>query len=137
MHLALIRDVVVSSITTFNNNTRGLQDKTGAIRQKLHPVREDQKLTKNDAEERTSKCRRWGLAGAGPSRNPSLVGYAPATAAFQEAGSQPDLSAESTPRSGWCQMKQAFILTEDLPKFYQISQDFTDANIIFLELVNI
>ena len=29
------------------------------------------------------------------------------------AVSEPDLSAESTPKGGWCQMKQASIFTED------------------------
>ena len=29
---------------------------------------------------------------------------------------EPDLAAESTPTGGWCQMKQASIFTENLPK---------------------
>ena len=32
---------------------------------------------------------------------------------------EPDLSAESTPTGGWCQMKQASIFTENFLEFYQ------------------
>ena len=32
---------------------------------------------------------------------------------------EPDLSAESTPTGGWCQMKQASSFTENLTKLYQ------------------
>ena len=32
---------------------------------------------------------------------------------------EPDLSAESTPTGGWCQMKQASIFTENLPRCYR------------------
>ena len=37
---------------------------------------------------------------------------------------EPDLSAESTPTDGWCQMKQASIFTEILPKVYKIFTNF-------------
>ena len=50
---------------------------------------------------------------------------------------EPDLSAESTPTGGWCQMKQASIFTEIWPKFCQIFTNFHNfpqisANLVIL-----
>ena len=37
---------------------------------------------------------------------------------------EPDLLAESTPTGGWCQMNQASIFADNLPKFYQKFTNF-------------
>ena len=50
------------------------------------------------------------------------------------AVSEPDLSAESTPKGGWCQMKQAniffLLFTENLPKSYPMRAKKGEKNLI-------